>query len=185
MSKAKLKKELQTLDKDQLIEVLLSTYSASTGAKEYLEFFLNPDVEALMEKKAKIVNKELSRSKYGYSKARVSVINKAVRDFASFGVGPEYVARFALQVFVEYLRTERWLNFNATLCNATGKMITTALTEAAKGGILEAALTERLRIYREPKTGRDGFKADMPSWIRTAIAQLPENAELPEIDFTN
>ena len=38
MSKAKLKKYLQTLSKEQVIEVMLELYDARKEAKEYLEF---------------------------------------------------------------------------------------------------------------------------------------------------
>lgn len=81
MSKALLKKELAHLDRDQLVEVILNAYSSSKEAKEYFEFFLNPDLEALMQKKVDIIAKELNRAKYGYSKARISFIRKAISDF--------------------------------------------------------------------------------------------------------
>lgn len=51
MSKALLKKELAHLDRDQLVEVILNAYSSSKEAKDYFEFFLNPDAEALLEKR--------------------------------------------------------------------------------------------------------------------------------------
>ena len=46
MSKAKLKKYLQTLSKEQVIEVMLELYDARKEAKEYLEFYLTPDSNA-------------------------------------------------------------------------------------------------------------------------------------------
>ncbi len=47
MSKAKLKKYLQTLSKEQVIEVMLELYDARKEAKEYLEFYLTPDLTAI------------------------------------------------------------------------------------------------------------------------------------------
>lgn len=184
MSKAKLKKELQTLDRDQLIEVLLSTYSASAGAKEYLEFFLEPDVDKLQEKKLKLVDKELARSKYGYSKARVSVINKTIKDFESYGISPEYVATFALNIFVLMLRYERYLNYSATQVSTTGKILAKYILESTKAGQLKDALESLKTIYWDSKIGREAFKSYMPSWIRTAISALPEDTELPQVDFS-
>ena len=49
MSKAKLKKYLQTLSKEQVIEVMLELYDARKEAKEYLEFYLTPDSNAELE----------------------------------------------------------------------------------------------------------------------------------------
>ena len=93
MSKAALKKELENLSREQLIEVIGAAYSSSKEARAYFEFFLNPDADALLDNKIDIISKELARAKRGYSKARITVIRKAIRDFSSFGVGDEYVGR--------------------------------------------------------------------------------------------
>ena len=50
MSKAKLKKYLQTLSKEQVIEVMIELYDARKEVKEYLEFYLAPDSNAELEK---------------------------------------------------------------------------------------------------------------------------------------
>ena len=48
MSRAKLKKYLQTLPKEQVIEVILELYDARKEAKDYLEFYLTPDRKAFV-----------------------------------------------------------------------------------------------------------------------------------------
>ena len=58
MSKAKLKKYLQTLSKKQIIEVMLELYDARKEAKEYLEFYLTPDSNAELEKCKKAIRQE-------------------------------------------------------------------------------------------------------------------------------
>lgn len=40
MSKAQLKKQLKTLEKDEIIEMVMELYDARKEAKEYLEFYL-------------------------------------------------------------------------------------------------------------------------------------------------
>ena len=50
MSKAKLKKYLQTLSPKQVIEVMLKLYDARKEAKEYLEFYLAPDKQCRIGK---------------------------------------------------------------------------------------------------------------------------------------
>ena len=55
MSKAKLKKYLQTLSKEQVIEVMLELYDARKEAKDYLEFYLTPDSKAELEKCKKAI----------------------------------------------------------------------------------------------------------------------------------
>ena len=58
MSKAKLKKYLQTLSKEQVIEVILELYDARKEAKDYLEFYLTPDNNAELEKCKKAIRQE-------------------------------------------------------------------------------------------------------------------------------
>ena len=54
MSKAQLKKHLNTLEKPQIIEMVMELYDARKEAKEYLEFYLNPDENKELEKFKKI-----------------------------------------------------------------------------------------------------------------------------------
>ncbi len=50
MSKAQLKKFIKELDRAQLEEFVLDIYSDIKPAKDYLDFFLNPDVDKLVDK---------------------------------------------------------------------------------------------------------------------------------------
>ena len=58
MSEAKLKKYLQTLSKEQVIEVMLKLYDALKEAKEYQEFYLAPDSNTELEKCKKAIRQE-------------------------------------------------------------------------------------------------------------------------------
>ena len=49
MTKAQLKKHLQKLPKEQVIEVILELYDARKEAKEYLDFYTNPNEDAKLE----------------------------------------------------------------------------------------------------------------------------------------
>ena len=64
MSKAKLKKYLQTLSKEQVIEVMLELYDARKEAKEYLEFYLTPNSNAELEKCKKVLTSSLKKSQF-------------------------------------------------------------------------------------------------------------------------
>ena len=46
MSKAKLKKHLLSLTKEQITDIVLELYDARKEAKDYLEFYLAPDCNA-------------------------------------------------------------------------------------------------------------------------------------------
>ena len=91
MSKVQLKKELARLDKDQLTALILDAYSARKEIKAYLDFFVDPDVDALYDKYALSIHREMSRGKYSRSTARMSRVRADIKEFASFGVEPETV----------------------------------------------------------------------------------------------
>lgn len=55
MSKAQLKKHLSALNKEQIIEVMLELYDARKEAKEYLEFYLNPNEDEKLEEYKRII----------------------------------------------------------------------------------------------------------------------------------
>jgi hypothetical protein len=64
MSKSSLKKHLQSLSKEQIIEQVLDFYDNSKAAKEYLEYSLNPNEKEMFEKyKAVIVNEFYPKGK--------------------------------------------------------------------------------------------------------------------------
>lgn len=55
MSKATVKKALKGMDQDSLVEMIMEMYSARREARDYLEFWVNPDLDKETESlKAKI-----------------------------------------------------------------------------------------------------------------------------------
>jgi len=85
MSKPQLKKELQKLSKEQLIEQIIELYDTYKPVKEYYKTFLNPDnIQELFEKyKSVIVNEFYPNTKYPNPKLRFSVAKKAIADFSA------------------------------------------------------------------------------------------------------
>ena len=97
MSKPALKKHLQSLTKEQLIETVLEMYDNMKSVKEYLEFFLNPNEKEMFEKyKAVIINEFYPRGKYTDPKTRFSVAKKAIADFRTLKPSSELLADLML-----------------------------------------------------------------------------------------
>lgn len=95
MSKVALKKYLNTLQKGEIIEMVLDLYDARKEAKEYLEYYLNPDEkEKLKEYKTIILNEFFP--KRGDRKCRFSVCRKAIADFRKVYPAPENLADLML-----------------------------------------------------------------------------------------
>ena len=86
MTKSQLKKEIQALSKEQLIEQILGLFDANKPVKDYLKTFLNPDnYSELFEKyKNSIINKfnpeKISRNmRICYSVAKKAIDYKYVK----------------------------------------------------------------------------------------------------------
>lgn len=107
MSKLQLKKELAGMDREQLAQIILDAYSARKEMRAYFEFFLNPDVDRLKEKYLAAIGKELQRRKHRVWAARITVVRRAIREFASFDPGAEYVLGIMLETIRLILQLER------------------------------------------------------------------------------
>jgi len=94
MSKIQLKKELQKLTKEQLIEQITELYDLFKPVKEYYQTFLNPqNMEELLEKyRAIIVNEFYPNTKSRNPKLRFSVAKKAIADFGMMKPPPKLIA---------------------------------------------------------------------------------------------
>ena len=114
MSKAKLKKHLQMLTKEQVIEVMLELYDARKEAKEYLEFYLAPDSNAELEK---------CKPTRGFSeKPSFAKCRKVISDFQKLKPEPACVADlmlFYIEQGCEYTVTfgDMWEQYYTTLEN--------------------------------------------------------------------
>lgn len=108
MSKKALKKELENLTKPQLVEVIIAAYASNVGTKEYFDFFLNPDVDALITKYKELIAREFKRTKRGnQSKARISVIKGYLKKFAGFDPGVKHVLDLYIYAVEESIDVER------------------------------------------------------------------------------
>jgi len=111
MSKSTLRKELVKMTHEQLVQIVLDAYDARKETKEYFEFFLNPDIDKIIEQHKRLIVKELNRTKWGASKARVSIIRRAVKDFESLNPGTDAVMDMYFLTLQYLCIAERHINF--------------------------------------------------------------------------
>lgn len=156
MSKTQFKKELASLDRGQLVTLLLDLYSARKEAKEYFDFFCNPDQDKLFDKYIAVVDKELSRGKYRECKARISRIKGAVREFASYGVEPEAVLKMYCRCLALGLLTEQRLNFPPTLIRGFAGMLDDMVKFADRHNLYGDAMAA-LAVVLNGDVGYRGF----------------------------
>ncbi len=151
MSKNDLRRELLPLSREQLIDIIIDAYSARKEIKAYFDFFVDPDVDKLSEKYQKDIAKELSRSKWGRSKARISVINKLLKDFQGYNPGEEHVLSLYFYAIQFLLLTEYQLTFTDTLYKGIAKLVLKALEMADQQGESSKAIEIFSRII-DPET---------------------------------
>lgn len=83
MSKATVKKILMSMPKEDIIGMVLEMYDARKEAKEYLEFYVNPDEDGKLEEYKKIIVEEFypTKGKNPVGKTRFAICRKAVSDY--------------------------------------------------------------------------------------------------------
>lgn len=101
MSKTTLKKFLSELNREQLAEVIIQVYESRKEAREFLDYFANPDEKAALDKYRAVIMKEFQPLK-GRAKRRVSVCRKAIKDFSTLQPSVSATTDLAL-TYVEQL----------------------------------------------------------------------------------
>lgn len=81
MSKVLLKQRLASMPKTEIIALVAELYEAKMEAKEYLDYWMNPDEDAKLEEYMKIVRYEFYPPENREPKTRFSVCKKAISDY--------------------------------------------------------------------------------------------------------
>lgn len=171
MSKSALKKELATFTREQLVDVVLNAYSSSPEAKAYFEFFLNPDPNALLEKKLEEAKKELKRTKYGYSKARISVLKKLIKDVENYGAGDTLVYALTLNLFAMLYVDSHYYYFSDSLINGMCKFAADAFVRGNMSGHAQETVDKIMTIMSR-------CTSPYSERIRSAIADAANDARV-------
>lgn len=125
MSKTQLRKELQQLDKESIINVVLDLYTARKEARDYLDFFVDPDISGRMEKARIKIAKELTRGRPGgKSRARISHIRAAIKEIATLDPGIEYIADLMVYAIEMAYATTQSQRLTATFANGIRRLVT-------------------------------------------------------------
>ncbi|MDO5394509.1 MAG: DUF6155 family protein [Bacteroidales bacterium] len=141
MSKTSLKKELATLSDTQLRELILDVYTARKEARDYFEFFLDPDVEKLTDKTWRLIEKEMGRSKRGYLACRFSHIMKMLKDYESFGPGADNVLSLMIRTFTLALFYEKTYLCKPAFQNGTARLYSRIMDFAEKHLLFDTTLS--------------------------------------------
>lgn len=127
MSKTQLKKELAKMTADQIGELLLELYDARPEAKEYLDFFIRPDIDSKLEKARANIKKEMWRTSRG---------RRYIKDIASLNPGEEHVLEIMTYAVEQAcaVGADQWIK--ETTQKALARLLSDTLTEADRAGML-------------------------------------------------
>lgn len=158
MSKQKLTKEIRQLERHQLEQMILDAYSARKEIKEYFDFFLNPDVEKLLDKYKVAVSKEFNRSKRGHSKARISVIKKLIKEFEGFQTGYDKELELLYYIVSFALLTESAVYFSETLMKGISAIMLKMIDTADSNLVADKLLTSLTSLLDNDSSGTRYFR---------------------------
>lgn len=159
MSKTKLKKELAELDKEQLVQLILDAYSARKETKEYLEFFIEPDVEKLQTKYEIAISKELNRVRRGgYCKARISYVKAQIKEFMSFQPGFQAEIDLLFYTISYAMAAESHLHFPETLMRGIGSLVRMILDLSDANYVADKTLMNLRALLSNQQAGSRYFR---------------------------
>ena len=92
MTKAKLRKKLDSLPKENVINIIMSLYDASKEAKMYLDFYTTPNSAEEVKRFKKIIRKEFFPERGFSEKPSFATCRKAISDFKKMKPQPFYLA---------------------------------------------------------------------------------------------
>lgn len=101
MSKTTIKKLLQSMSKEEIIEMVIEMYDARKEAKEFLEYYANPNENGKLEAYKKIIRAEFYPEGHREPKTRFTVCRKAIADFKKLKPSADALSELMLS-YMEY-----------------------------------------------------------------------------------
>ena len=158
MGKLQLKKELALMSHEEIVQIVVDAYAARREVKEYFDFFLNPDIDKLRDKTLARIDREITRGKHGRSTARITVVRKALKDFASYDPGAEYVRDIMLEALRRILAREKFVYYKETFEKGIRRLIDDIVAYADAHALVDTTLDALCKIARDPAMGTIGFR---------------------------
>lgn len=95
----------------------MDLYQARPEAREYLDFFVKPDIDKKLEKAKANIHKELSRQSRGRNRSRSTRVRRFIKDISSLNPGPEPVLEVMAYTIEEACRigADQWIKTTTQL----------------------------------------------------------------------
>lgn len=175
MSKTGLKKLLTQLNHDEICDLIIELYDARPEAKEYLDFYVQPDIEKRMEKARSNIKKEFMRSSRGRNKGRITRVKRFIKDISSLNPGEEFEVELKTFAIEQACIAGSESLVKETTQRAVGRMIIETITQANSLGILSSVLPEiEKAVNNIPKSffSRNQFRKLLKESLQQALDSL-------------
>lgn len=175
--KREVRKLLETLSKEQLIEELMRMHDDFAQVREYLSMRVSPDDTAVREKYKRIIAKEFS---FSWTRTpRVSIAKKAVQDYRKVASSAEGVVDVMMYYVEQVEAFAADVGGDEGLYSSAGSMYIDAVKHIAKHE-LQDQFRERSRRLARSRHGY-GF-SDLLMDLHTAWFEEADPEELEEQD---
>ncbi|MDE6416140.1 MAG: hypothetical protein K2K68_03840 [Duncaniella sp.] len=162
MSKLSVKKAISQFTPEQLRGLILDIYTKYKDAKEFLDFFADPDIEKTADRYREALNKEIYRVHHRQQSPRISVIKRILKDFSNLEPGFEAETTLRLEVLQRLTKVgcANRSTYRDTLFNGIGKFAADTCTFLERNGIIDehiGIIREWVADTRSPKSWLNGF----------------------------
>lgn len=175
MSKTTLKKAIKDLDASQLRELLMDLYEAKCDTRYYLDFFVDPDIEARMEAARLSIGKELKRGSRGFSKARISVVKKGIASITCLQPGAEDCMEIMVYAVESLCLTGHIYAFRDGLVKSCCRLLHDTIVYADRNQMLAGILPRLEKAVEEipsPYYRRSYLKQALTQQLQTSLSGL-------------
>jgi len=158
MGKLQLKKELSGMTLEQVVQIVTDAYAARKEVREYFDFFLDPDVEKLKEKTMARIDREIARSKHGRSTARITIVRRTIKEFASYDPGAEYVRDMMIETLRHIFSRERSIYFKESFEKGVRKLIDDTIAYADAHALTDKTMASLSEMAHDVSLGTASFR---------------------------
>ena len=169
MSKTRLVKEISQFTAPQLVELICDAYDAKgVTAKEYFEYYLNPDEQRLYGKSVEGIVKCMSRVKRRRAAFRISKVKELIARMDAFKVDPALVARAMIIAVGEAVDVSCGYTFTEAQNSGVVRFFNAMLVYADTHGLLATLLPDIEESITPSR--RHTINRALPGSLRSALA---------------
>lgn len=142
MSLTTLKRTLAQMDAAQMADLITDLYKSRPEAKDYLDFFVQPDIDKRMERAKMNIKKELTRTSRGRNRGRSTRVRRYIKDITSLNPGAEPVLDIMTYAVVTACKVGEREWVKETTQRAVGRLLSETLQLANAEGYLNVYLPQ-------------------------------------------